>query len=276
MIILNGKEVSRKIKNEIKEKIQKENLSPLLVVIRVGDDPASETYVKSKNKSCNEVGIKFKEIHLKKEEKEENIINMIKLLNNDSSVSGILVQLPLPSNLDTDKIINTILPSKDVDGLTNTNKCSLLNNNPIIIPCTPKGIIYLLKEYQIPIKGKNIVIVGRSKLVGRPLIDLLLNENATITICHSHTENIKEHTINADILISAVGKKNIIKSDMIKANAVVIDVGINKENGKIYGDVEESVYDKVSYITPVPGGIGPMTVAMLLQNTIQCYMINKK
>ena len=201
---------------------------------------------------------------------------MIKLLNNDPLVSGILVQLPLPSNLDTDKIINTILPSKDVDGLTNTNKCSLLNNNPIIIPCTPKGIIYLLKEYQIPIKGKNIVIVGRSKLVGRPLIDLLLNENATVTICHSHTENIKEHTINADILISAVGKKHIIKSDMIKENAIVIDVGINKENEKIYGDVEESAYDKVSYITPVPGGIGPMTVAMLLQNTIQCYMINKK
>lgn len=274
MIILDGKKTSKQIKEKIKKKLEKEKIAPLLVVIRVGDDKASETYVNQKNKFCNEVGIKFKEMHLDSHVTEQILIDTITSLNNDSSVSGILVQLPLPKHLNTYKIINTITPDKDVDGLTDINKCRRLNDRPGIIPCTPKGIIYLLKEYKIPISGKHVVVIGRSDLVGRPLLDLLLKENATVTMCHSKTSNLKNHTSNADILISATGKKGLITNDMIKENAVVIDAGITKYEGKIYGDVSQEDLTHPAYLTPVPGGVGPMTVAMLLENVLECYQKN--
>ena len=234
--------------------------------------------VNTKEKACNEVGIYLKHIKFDETTREIEIINKIIELNNDEYVHGILLQLPIPQKFNEERLINYIARNKDVDGLTDINVGKLLNNKKCLVSCTPQGIMKLLQESNVEISGKNVVIVGRSKLVGKPLMSLFLNNDATVTICHSKTQNLKEFTKNADILVVAVGCKHLITKDMVKDGSVVIDVGINRVDGKIYGDVDyENVKNKASLITPVPGGVGPMTVAMLLNNVNISYknMTNK-
>lgn len=270
--IIDGKKLRDQIIEDLKKQVKQYMIKPCLAVIQIGDDPASNTYIKSKEKASNEIGIYFKHIKFSSTVKEIEVINKILELNNDEYVHGILLQLPLPEGFNADKLINYIARNKDVDGLTDINTGKLFNNKPGMISCTPLGIMKLLEEEKIEIAGKNVTIVGRSNLVGKPLLGLLLNNDATVTICHSKTENLKKHTKNADILIVAVGKKHFITEDMIKEDAVVIDVGINKEDGKLYGDVDfNKVKTKAKKITPVPGGVGPMTVAMLMTNVIKAY-----
>lgn len=271
-MIMDGKELSEQIKSEIKTDVKGYMIKPCLAVIQIGDDPASDVYIKSKEKACNAVGIYFKHIKYTEEAKEKEIINKIVELNNDEYVNGILLQLPIPSKYHTERLINYIARNKDVDGLTDINVGKLVNNKKCLVSCTPQGIMELLNYYNIELEGKNVVIVGRSNLVGKPLVSLFLNNNSTVTICHSKTNDLKNYTLNADILVVAVGKKHLITKDMVKENAVVIDVGINREDGKLYGDVDfDKVKKNASYITPVPGGVGPMTVAMLLKNVNECY-----
>lgn len=275
--IIKGKECSKIIRERLKENIKNINDNLKLVVIRVGNDEASKIYVKSKEKACLEVGIDFNEIHFRDDISEDVLIDKINELNNDLEVTGILVQLPLPNHLDTHKILNTIDYKKDVDGLTTTNIGKLNNNEEAIIPCTALGVIDLLKFSNINLEGKNVVIIGRSKLVGKPLISLLLKENATVSICHSKTTNLTDYTKNADIIICAVGHPNLINKEMIKKDSIIIDVGINRTNNNICGDVNfDDVVDIVSKITPVPGGVGPMTVTNLLVNILKCYEFQKK
>lgn len=274
-MLLDGKSLSDKIKEDLTRKIKSYLVKPCLAVIQIGDDEASNIYIRSKEKACNKVGINF--IHTKFDENvsEQEVINKIIELNNDDYVNGILLQLPIPDKFNQYKLLNLINKNKDVDGLTDINSGLLFKGNNNLVPCTPLGIIKLLQEYNIEISGKHAVIVGKSNLVGKPLAMLLLQNGATVTICHSKTVNLKEYTKQADILISAVGKKDLITKDMVKQNATVVDVGINRVDGKIYGDVDfENVKDIVSYITPVPGGVGPMTVAMLLANVVKNYEKN--
>lgn len=275
MQLLNGKELSLKIKEDIKNKIKEDYLNkgkdvPGLAVVLVGDDPASAVYVRNKEKACEYVGIKSKVVKMPSNSTQEAVLQEIKALNQDDQISGILVQLPLPKHLNEAEIIQSILPSKDVDCLTYENKGKLVSGTNIIAPCTPSGIIELLKENNVEISGKNAVIIGRSQLVGRP-IEILLNRlNATTTICHSKTENLEEICKRADILIVAIGKPNFIGKEFIKENSVVIDVGINRtEEGKLVGDCDfNEIGEIASKITPVPGGVGPMTIAILLKNTL--------
>lgn len=270
--IIDGKKIRNEILEELKKEIKTYMIKPCLAVIQVGNDEASNTYIKAKENACHNIGIYFKHIKFNETVKEIEIINKILELNNDEYVHGILLQLPIPNHLNSNKLINYIARNKDVDGLTDISLGKLFNNKDGMVSCTPQGIIKLLEHEKIEISGKNIVIVGRSNLVGKPLLGLLLNKDATVTICHSKTKNLKHHTKNADILVSAVGKKHFITQDMVKDNAVIIDVGITKEEDKIYGDVDfENVKNKASYITPVPGGVGPMTVAMLMNNVIKAY-----
>lgn len=272
MTIIDGKEISTRIKEQLKNEIKTYMIKPCLAVIQIGNDPASDVYVKAKEKACNETGIYFKHLKFEETAREIEIINKIVELNNDEYVNGILLQLPLPEKFNTEKLINYIARNKDVDGLTDINVGKLINNKKCIVSCTPQGIMELLNSYDIEVSGKNVVIVGRSNLVGKPLISLFLNKDATVTVCHSKTNDLSSFTKNADILVVAAGHKHLINADMVKKDAVVIDVGINREDGKLYGDVDfESVKDKVSYITPVPGGVGPMTVAMLLKNVNETY-----
>lgn len=276
---INGKDISNKIKEKLKSEIKTYMIKPCLAVIQIGNDEASNIYIKAKEKACSEVGIYLKHIKFGEDVREIEIINKIIELNNDDYVNGILLQLPIPQKFNEEKLINYISRSKDVDGLTDTNMGKLLNNKKCLISCTPQGIINMLEESNVEISGKNVVIVGRSKLVGKPLISLFLNKDATVTVCHSKTENLKQFTKNADILVVAIGKKHFITEDMVKEESIVIDVGINRIDGKIYGDVDyENVKEKVSMITPVPGGVGPMTVAMLLNNVNIVYknMNNKQ
>ena len=275
--IIDGKKAKAEIIEELKKEVKHFMIKPCLAVIQIGDDPASNTYINAKAKACDEIGIYFKHIKFTENTKEIEVINKIVELNNDEYVHGILLQLPLPEGFNADKLINYIARNKDVDGLTDINLGKLFNNKPCLISCTPQGIMKLLEQENVEIEGKNVTIVGRSNLVGKPLIGLMLNKNATVTICHSKTENLSKHTKNADILIVAVGKKHFIKENMVKEDAVVIDVGINKEDGKLYGDVDfTNVKTKVSKITPVPGGVGPMTVAMLMTNVINAYQKQQK
>ena len=276
---INGKDISNKIKEKLKSEIKTYMIKPCLAVIQIGNDEASNIYIKAKEKACSEVGIYLKHIKFGEDVREIEIINKIIELNNDDYVNGILLQLPIPQKFNEEKLINYISRSKDVDGLTDTNMGKLLNNKKCLISCTPQGIINMLEESNVEISGKNVVIVGRSKLVGKPLISLFLNKDATVIVCHSKTENLKQFTKNADILVVAIGKKHFITDDMVKEGSIVIDVGINRIDGKIYGDVDyENVKEKVSMITPVPGGVGPMTVAMLLNNVNIVYknMNNKQ
>jgi len=271
-MLLDGKMLSNKIKNELKAEFAKLDPKPKLVVILVGDDPASKLYIQSKQKACEEVGVISETILLDSTITEEQLVLEIERLNNDPTVHGILVQLPLPKHLNETLIINTISDKKDVDGFHIYNKGRLINNLETIVPATPLGVLTLLKEYNIEIKGKHAVVIGRSNIVGRPMAALLLNHDATVTICHRYTENLKQYTLMADIIVCAVGKPNLITADMVKEGAVIIDVGINRLGKKVVGDVDfENVKDKSSAITPVPGGVGPMTIAMLLSNLLKCY-----
>ncbi|MCR4661322.1 MAG: bifunctional methylenetetrahydrofolate dehydrogenase/methenyltetrahydrofolate cyclohydrolase FolD [Clostridia bacterium] len=269
--IIDGKLISLKVKDEIKEEIVKNNLNVGLALVRVGNDQASKVYVKNKIAGCEYCGIHSYVYEIESGYTNDNVIRLINQLNNDNNIHGILVQLPLPAELDQELILNSINPNKDVDGFLPYNLGNLVNNTNNTIACTPKGIIRLLKESNVDISGKNAVVIGRSIIVGKPIALLLLQENATVTICHSKTSNIDYYLKNADIIVAAVGKAKFLKSSSIKDGAVIIDVGINRdENGKLCGDVDfDNVKDKASLITPVPGGVGPMTIAMLLENTLE-------
>ena len=272
--LINGKEVAQKIRQEIKAKVSNLEVKPSLVVIIVGNNPASKVYVGMKEKAAQEVGINSTTIRLDESISQQELENKIEELNQDKSVNAILVQLPLPRHINTDAIIQKIDPQKDVDGFHPVNMGKLITGiTPDAVPCTPAGVMKLLEEYNIDIEAKNAVVVGRSNIVGKPISILLLDKNATVTICHSRTKNLKEITSQADILIAAVGRPELIKGDFVKEGAVVIDVGVNRtEEGKLVGDVDfKEVEPKASYITPVPGGVGPMTIAMLLSNTLNLY-----
>ena len=271
MEILNGKDLSAKIKDEIKCTSEEHTQTPILAVITIGDDAASAVYVRNKKKACEYVGFSFMHFDYLSEVKESVVIRKVKELNRDKTVNGILLQLPIPEHFNLEKIINTIDPRKDVDGLTTTNMGKLLSGNYGMIPCTPKGILEILDYYNVSLEGKNVCVIGRSHLVGKPIAMLCSDRNATVSICHSKTKNLKDYTSKADILIVAVGKKWLIDKSMIKKDAVIIDVGINSVEGKLYGDVNPNVEEKCSMLTPVPGGVGPMTVACLLKNTYQAY-----
>lgn len=271
MKILDGKSLSAKVKDELKGNVNSYFQTAILAVVTIGDDAASEVYVKNKKKACEYVGMSFIHLDYASCVKEEVVIKKIKQLNKDKSINGIIVQLPIPDNFNVSKIINTIDPSKDVDGLTNTQAGKLIQNEKCLIPCTPKGIMEIFKEYKIDLEGKHVVIVGRSNLVGKPLMLECLNKNATVTMCHSKTKDLKKYTKDADILVVAVGKKYLIDKTMVKKDSVIIDVGINRIDGKLYGDVNPNVEEVCGYLTPVPGGVGPMTVSMLLKNTFEAY-----
>lgn len=273
--IINGKEIAEHIKTQVKNEIELLDIQSTLAVIVVGNNSASKVYVNNKKKACENVGIKSLEYSFPEDASEENLIDFINELNKNPDVNGILVQLPLPKHIDTNAVLESIDPKKDVDGFTAINTGKLWQGEYCLEPCTATGIINLLDYYGIEIAGKHCVIVGRSNIVGKPLAALLLKENATVTICHSKTKDLDKYTSQADILISAVGKPKFITWGMVKQGAVVIDVGINRdENGKLCGDVDfDNVKDKASYITPVPGGVGPMTVAMLMRNTLDATRI---
>ena len=271
MEIMDGKNLSNIIKDDLRKEISMYVQTPILAVITIGDDEASKVYVNNKRKSCEQVGISFMHFDYLSEVKESVVINKIKELNKDVSVNGIIVQLPIPDHFNVDKIINTIDVSKDVNGLTNESKIRRMNNKSSLIPCTTKGILELLDYYKINIESKRVVVVGRSELVGTPTYQECLKRNATVTICHSKTIDLGSITKEADILIVATGHKYLIDKNMIKEGCIIIDVGISRDNGKLYGDVNPNVSDKCSYLTPVPGGVGPMTVVMLLKNTFIAY-----
>ncbi|MDD3407929.1 MAG: bifunctional methylenetetrahydrofolate dehydrogenase/methenyltetrahydrofolate cyclohydrolase FolD [Methanomicrobium sp.] len=270
-MIINGKEISEKRLALVKEEIKASGLTPCLATVIVGDDPASQMYVRMKHKACDQVGIKSAGVVLPESSKTEDVLSEISKLNADNSVHGILVQLPLPKHIDTEAVIEAVTPDKDVDGFHPYNSGRLFSGMPEFVPCTPGGIMTLFFEYGIEISGKKAVVVGRSVDVGRPMAALLINADATVTVCHSRTKNLEEEMRSADILVSAIGKAKFVTSDMVKSGAVVIDVGINQdENNKLCGDVDfESVNKKVSAITPVPGGVGPMTIATLMENTLK-------
>lgn len=268
-MILDGKMVRDKILDELKIKIKEENLSIKLAIILVGNNDASKIYIKNKEKACNYVGIDVEKYILPEDTAEQTLLELIKKLNADINITGIILQSPVPEYIDYDKCSNLIDAKKDVDGFTRDNIYNLYLGKDTILPCTVKGIIKLLEYYKILISGANTVIVGRGNIVGHPLSLALENMNATVTLAHSKTRNLSEVTKNADILISATGVKHLIKKDMVKAGATVIDVGVTRENGKIYGDVDfDNVLDVVGYITPNPGGVGPMTVAMIIDNLV--------
>lgn len=271
--ILNGKELAKKIRNDLKEEVaelKKKNINPKLAVIMVGEDKASKIYVRNKSRACEEIGIEYEEFLLEDTTTMEELLNLIENLNSRDDVHGILLQSPLPKNLDISLAFEAISPTKDVDGFNAVNVGKLSLNKDCFVSCTPYGVIKILESYNIPIEGKNAVIIGRSNIVGKPLIQCLLNKNATVTVCHSKTKNIAEITRNADIICAALGKANFLKADMVKEGSVIIDVGINRTEEGLVGDVDfDEVSKKASYITPVPGGVGPMTIAMLMNNVVK-------
>lgn len=270
-MILDGKAVSEKRLELLKEEIEESGLYPRLATVIVGEDPASQMYVRMKHRACERVGIGSIGIDLPADASTERVLEVVVKLNNDPDINGILVQLPLPPGVDTGRVINAIAPNKDVDGFHPCNIGRLFSGDPLFAPCTPQGIMTILEEYRIPIAGKHAVVIGRSIDVGRPMAALLLNADATVTICHSKTGDLKEVARRADILVSAVGKARFVGPDMVKEGAAVIDVGINHdEDGKLCGDVDfEAVKDVAGAITPVPGGVGPMTIATLMENTFK-------
>ncbi len=274
--ILDGKKLRDKIIENLKAKVDTFDEKPTLVVILVGENPASKIYVNNKKKMAEKIGIHSEVINYPANITEAELLDKIEELNNNKKVTAILVQLPLPKHISKDNVMNKIIPSKDVDGFTPYNFGKLFSGEtPTVYPCTPKGILLLLDEYNIKIEGKHVVIVGRSNIVGKPLSQMMLNKNATVTICHSHTKNLSQITKTADILVSAVGK-NIIEGEMLKTDCVIVDVGIFKdENGKTRGDVDfESASKIASFISPVPGGVGPMTIASLMLNTVELFEKN--
>lgn len=280
MTILDGKALSDKSKQQLKnevETLKQKGLTPGLAVILVGLDPASQTYVNSKEKACEAIGIYSKKITMNEDISEEKLLETIKELNEDESIHGILVQLPLPKHIDSAKVLEAIIPQKDVDGFHEYNVGKLVTGNETFVPCTPLGVMKILEEYGINPVGLDACVVGRSNIVGKPMMNLLLNAGATVTITHSKTKDLKAHTLRADLLVVGIGRPNFITADMVKEGAVVIDVGINRlESGKLTGDVDfDGVSKKASFITPVPGGVGPMTIAMLLHNTVRAAKFAK-
>ena len=278
--IIDGKQISLDIKNELKEKIaryKEQGIEITLAVVKVGNDPASAVYVRNKEKACEYVGINSKTLALPEETTEEELLNVVKELNEDKNVNGILVQLPLPKHIDESKVLLTIDSTKDVDGFHPVNVGKMVIGEDTFLPCTPAGIIEMIKRTDIDIEGKECVVIGRSNIVGKPMAMLMLKENATVTIAHSRTKDLKEVTKRADIIVAAIGKAKFVTADYVKKDAVVIDVGMDRdENGKLCGDVDfESVSKVASAITPVPGGVGPMTVTMLLVNCLRSVELNK-
>lgn len=278
--LISGKEISLSVKERVAEEVKdlkKNGIEPCLAVILVGDDPASKVYVNNKKKACKFCGIRSLEYLLPADASQEELNSLVEKLNSDESVNGILCQLPLPSHLDEKEVLNLIKPEKDVDAFHPENVGHIMIGDFNFLPCTPAGIMEMLKYENIGLDGKNCVIIGRSNIVGKPMAMLMLKENATVTVCHSHTKNLKELVARADVVVAAVGKAKFVTADMIKDGAVIIDVGINRcEDGKLYGDVDfEACKEKASYITPVPGGVGPMTIATLMQNTVTAAKIQK-
>lgn len=279
--IIDGKAISLAIKDELKEKVaeyKNKGIDITLAVVKVGNDPASAVYVRNKEKACEYVGINSRTLALPEETTQEELLNIVRELNEDDTVNGILVQLPLPKHIDESEILLAINSTKDVDGFHPVNVGKMVIGEDTFLPCTPAGIIEMLKRSDIDIEGKECVVIGRSNIVGKPMSLLMLKENATVTIAHSRTKDLKEVTKRADILVAAIGKPKFVTADYVKESAVVIDVGMDRdENGKLCGDVDfESVEPKVSAITPVPGGVGPMTVTMLLVNCLRSVELNKK
>lgn len=280
-MIISGKELATKLRtqmqNHVKDIAKVFGETPCLAVILVGDNPASQSYVKGKSKACEEIGIKNITINLPNDVSEHELLQTIDELNINPEVNGILVQLPLPDHIDEHHVMNYIAPEKDVDGFHPVNVDALYTSKHNgILPCTPKGIIHLLNENDIQIAGKNAVVIGRSNIVGLPVAKLLLDNNATVTVCHSRTKDLSKITSEADILIVAIGKPKFVTADMIKPGAVVIDVGVNRVDGKLVGDVDfDNVEYRVKAITPVPGGVGPMTITCLMENTIECFLKQK-
>lgn len=275
-MILDGKELSKKIKTQLKLEVEtlknKTGKTPKLAVVLVGDDPASAIYVKNKKNACKFVGITSEVKVLDKSTTQTELESVLSTLNSDKTVNGILLQLPLPNGLNERQALNCINPQKDVDGLTTVNMGKLLTNEQGLTPCTPTGIMELFNEYNINLDGKHVVVINRSLLVGKPLEQMLLHKNATVTICHSHTKNIESLTKNADIIVTAVGKKNFLTKSMVKKNATIIDVAIVRDENGICGDADfKMLVKKAEFITPVPGGVGPLTIAMLLKNTIKAF-----
>ena len=270
---MDGREVANAWKVELAKEAQKmisDGVIPHLAVVLVGENPASQVYVRNKENACSKAGIRSTVIRMPETCNQNELEDVVRNLNQDDSVHGILVQLPLPSHLDESRVLALIDPDKDVDGFHAMNSGRLMNGENGFVPCTPLGVVKLLEAYKIPLEGRHAVIIGRSNIVGKPMAMLLLSKNATVTICHSKTQNLEALTSQADILVAAVGKANFVTADMVKPGAVVIDVGINRVNGKLVGDVDaQSVSEIASYLTPVPGGVGQMTIAMLLANTLQ-------
>ena len=280
MKILDGKAVSLKVKESVKvraDELKKFGIEPTLAVVLVGEDKASQTYVRAKEKACNEYGIKSVAHRLSENTTQNELLALINVLNLDDSIHGILVQLPLPKHIDTNVVLAAIDPRKDVDGFHAVNVGKLVSGLEGFVPCTPLGVMEILKEYGIDVAGLNAVVIGRSNIVGKPMANLLLNASATVTVTHSKTKNLKEICKNADLIVAAIGKPFFLKADMVKDGAIVVDVGINRlDDGRLVGDVDfDEVAPKCSYITPVPGGVGPMTIAMLLNNTILAAQAKK-
>lgn len=277
-IIIDGKKVSAQVKEQVRietEELVKKGIKPGLAVIIVGDDPASRVYVNNKKKACEKVGFLSKEFALPATTTQEELLALVKELNEDKEINGILCQLPLPKGLDEKAVIEAISPLKDVDAFHASNVGKIMIGDYDFLPCTPAGVMEMLHSYNIPVEGKECVVIGRSNIVGKPMAMLLLHENGTVTITHSRTKNLKEVTKRADILVAAIGKPKFVTADMVKEGAVVIDVGMDRdENGKLCGDVDfENVKEKCSAITPVPGGVGPMTIAVLMKNTLKACKI---
>lgn len=277
-VLLDGKILSNKILETLEINIKRQAKKPILAVILVGEDPASQIYVRNKQKTAQKIGIESLVIELPADVSEENLIEHIHILNEDKNINAILVQLPLPKHINSNRVIEKIDPLKDVDGFHPINAGKLaIGQMPYSYPCTPKGIMKLLDSYNIKLEGLNAVVVGRSNIVGKPLAQMLLNNNTTVTIAHSKTKNLPDITKNADIVFTAIGKSNFLTAEMVKENAIIVDVGINRINNKLTGDVDfKSVEPKASFITPVPGGVGPMTIAMLMENTFELYKLQNQ
>ena len=271
--LLSGKTMSETLRQEIASRVsalKERGLTPGLAVILVGNDPASEIYVRNKGNGCAEVGMYSRTINMPEETTQEQLEAAIEELNNDSAIHGILVQLPLPKHLDENAALAKILPEKDVDGFHLINAGHMLTGTPGVVACTPKGALYMIQSTGVDLNGKEAVVIGRSNIVGKPMAMLLLQQNCTVTMCHSRTKNLAEHTRRADVLVAAVGKAGFVTADMVKPGAIVIDVGINRVDGKVKGDVDfDAVKEVAGYITPVPGGVGKMTITMLLMNTVE-------
>ena len=274
--IIDGKKIADRILENLKKKVRDLKQKPGLAIVLVGNNPASEIYVSSKLKRAEEIGFHVEKHALSEKITQNELLNLVDELNQDKKIHGFIVQLPMPKQINENMVIDSILPHKDVDGFTPVNLGNLVNDNNMLLPATARACMELIKSTGVEIKGKNAVVVGRSNIVGKPTALLLLQENATVIVCHSKTKNLGEYTKNADILVAAVGKPNLIKQDMVKKGAIVIDVGINRVMGKIVGDVDfENVKEVAGFITPVPGGVGPMTIAMLLDNTLKAMELSK-